>query len=163
MAMNPFNNYGQDYIASLNNSYRDAKVTSRGGTTLPEGSYQAFIHYVSLSPSKLYADELQLAIGMEVIAGDQKGARCTKFYAIVPERIGILKSDLNTLNIDIGDDITLLGEQETIDQILDQIVDITVKHKIHNGKNYQNIYINRSAGKADNFVEADDDDNPFDT
>ena len=165
MSNNPFNSFGPDYLASLNNSYRDAKVRARGGgsATLPEGKYQAYINYVSLMPSKLYADELQLAIGFDILAGDQKGQHVAKYIAIIPERMEQLKNDLSVLNIDIGDDVSKLGEEETINQMIDQIVDITIRHKKKDkGGFFQNVYIDRSLGKSDNFVEQDDDDdNPF--
>ena len=165
MSVNPFSNFDATYIASLNNSYRDAQVRSSGRTQLPEGKYQCMIDYVALKPSQYYADEMQLILGFEVISGDQKGVRVNKYINIIPERMDQLKTDLSILGVDLGDDIVNLGEQETIEAILDQIVDITVKHKAReNGKGFfMNIFLNRSHGKAAaTMQEVEDDDNPFD-
>jgi hypothetical protein len=167
MSANPFSNFDSAYIASLNNSYRDAQVRTNSYSVLPDGKYQTIIDYVALKPSKYYEDELQFIMGFQVLTGDCKGARVSKYTSVVPERIENLKNDLSVLGIDLHDNIVNLGEPETINAILDQIVDITVKQKPKdNGKGfYFNIYINRSHGKAgDNFETVeDDDDNPFDT
>lgn len=165
MAMNPFDNFDAAYIAALNNSYRDAKIRPSGRAMLPEGKYQTIIDSVSLKPSQYYADELQFAIGFEVLTGDQRGVKVSKYISVVPERIETLKNDLIILGVDLADDITNLGKPEVVQSMLDQIVDITVKHRRKdNGQGfYMNIYLNRSHGKSDNnFVESDDDDNPFD-
>lgn len=163
---NPFNQLDPAYQASLNNAYKAAQVLGgSGNASLPEGKYQCIIGSFSLKPNKNYPDELTLMLGFEVITGDQKGAVAYKFYAINPENLDRLKTDMNTLNVDLSDDITVLGEMKTADQILDQIVDITVKHKRKpDGRGfYQNVYLNRSHGKADQFQPVDnDDDNPFD-
>lgn len=159
MAQNPFDTYGLDYIASLNNSYRDAEIKSSGTTVLPEGKYQAMVNYYSLKESKTYADELVMSLGFIITTGPQKGKTVFKTYPIVPERIGTLKTDLSILNIDINDDIRSLGDPQTAGKILDLIVDLTIKHKHVEERIYQNIYLNRCHGKAEeNFVEAPDDD-----
>lgn len=162
-AQNPFSQLGRDYQASLNNAYRDAQNLSTGMRSLPEGKYQCIICAFSLRPSKQYPDELSLSLGFQVISGDQKNVIVYKYYAINPENLDRLKTDMETLKIDLHDDITNLGEADTAEAIIDQIVDITVKHKAKtDGKGFfQNIYINRAYGK-NSFTEIEDDDNPFD-
>ena len=168
MSQNLFDSYGRDYLSELNRAYRDAEVNTRTGL-LPEGKYQAHISYVSLNHSKIYPDEIQLGIVFTVLNGDQKGVRVSKYTPVTLENLSRLKSDLTVLGIDLGDDVSKLGNMEILDAILDQIVDITVKHKKRNdGKGvYQNIYINRSMGKndgsagMDGFTEVDDDESPF--
>lgn len=166
-SQNPFNQFDNAYMASLNNAYREAQSLRRTGTMpmLPEGKYQCIVSAFSLKPSKNYPDELNLMLGFEVISGDQKGITAYKFYAINPESVERLKTDMQILNIDLEDDISVLGEFKTADAILDQIVDITVKHKRkENGTFFQNIYLNRSMGKAsvNGFQPVEDDDElPF--
>lgn len=169
MSQNLFDSYGQDYLSELNKAYQEAEVNTRA-SLLPEGKYQAHISYVSLNHSKIYPDEIQLGMVFTVLNGDQKGLRASKYTPVTIENLGRLKSDLTVLGIDLGDDISQLGNMEILDAILDQIVDITVRHKKRNdGKGvYQNIYINRSMGKngenagINGFTEvADDDELPF--
>lgn len=164
MSQNPFDAFDAAYKASLNNAYRDAKLIDQQGYMLPEGKYQCIISAFSLKPSTKFPDELNLSLGFEIIQGDQKGMTAYKYYQIVPENLDRLKTDMNTLGINLEDDITKLGELQTADKILDQIVDISIKHKRRDdGKGfYQNVYLNRSHGKAgDSFQETDDDENPF--
>lgn len=165
MSINPFDSFDATYIASLNNAYRDAKTRSNGTSMLPEGKFQCIIDYVALKPSRTYADEIQLILGLTVVSGDQKGVHINKYLSIIPERMGFLKQDMYTLGVDLGEDVSILGEQEVMTEILDQIVDITVKHKARdNGKGfYMNIFIDRSHGKNNTMQEIEDDDNPFDT
>jgi hypothetical protein len=161
---NPFRNMDSAYQASLNNAYKAAQVRQGSNSMLPEGKYQCAISIFSLKPNANYPDELSLMLGFEVISGDQKGVTAYKFYSINPENLDTLKTDMTKLGIDLTQDITILGEAQTADAILDQIVDITVKHKKRKDKEgfYQNIYINRSIGKAsDQFQEVDDDELPF--
>ncbi len=167
MSQNPFDSLDAAYRASLKNAYRDAE-TGYKPRSLPEGKFQAVISAFVLKPSSKYPDELNLTLGFEVINGDQKGVTAYKFYSLTPEHIGRLKPDMETLGIDLEEDVTKLGERTTADKILDQIVDITVKHtKKKEGKGfYQNIYINRSVGKlSEGFQEVpegEDDECPFD-
>ena len=165
MSQNPFDAFDASYKASLNNAYRDAEVKSRRFTMLPEGKYQCIISSYEIKPSEMYADELTLKIGFEVISGDQKGIVAYKFYQIIPERMDTLKTDMTMLGIDLTGDISILGTAQTANKIVDLIVDITVRHKKKtDGKGfYQNIFINRCLGKAENneFTEVDDDELPF--
>lgn len=163
MNQNPFKQLDSVYQASLNNAYRAATVRQGANRMLPEGKYQCIISAFSLKPSKAFPDELNLALGFEVLDGDQRGITTYKFYSITPERMEILKEDLMKLKIDLQDNIVNLGEESTANAILDQIVDITVKHKKRqNGDGfYQNLYITRSYGK-EGFTEVDDE-TPFDT
>lgn len=157
--MNPFNQYGPDYISSLNNSYRDAELRKNKSVHLmPEGKYQALISQFALRSSKTYQDELYLSLGFEVIDGPEKGHTAYKNYPIVPEYIGKLKNDLAILGIDLRGDIRTLGEPDTANMIIDLIVDITIKHRQNNDRTFQNVYLDRLVGKAeDQFVEVRDD------
>ena len=165
---NPFRNMDAGYQASLNNAYRAATVRGGNGMAmLPEGKYQCIITAFSLKPNTKYPDELNLSLGFEVLTGDQKGVLVHKFYSIVPERLDTLKTDMVMLGVDLSDDITKLGELETADHLLDQIVNISVRHKKRPDGNgfFQNIFINRCLGKAglpgEGFQEVDDDELPF--
>lgn len=162
---NPFDAFDATYMASLNNAYKAAQVYQGGPTILPEGKYQCIVSAFSLKPSKVYQDELTLSLGFEVIQGELKGRTVYKFYDINPEYLDTLKTDMNTLGIDLTEDIRKLGDMSTANHILDQIVDIQVKHKKkQKGEGvYQNIFLNRSMGKANGgFQEVEDDDElPF--
>lgn len=164
MSQNPFNQLDAAYQASLRNAYKEAEVRRPGMVVLPEGNYQCMITSFSLKENPNYADELSLMLGFEVLTGDQKGVTVYKYYNINPESLDILKTDLTTLNVDIDHDITLLGEMKTADKILDQIVDVRIKHKQKRdgSGHYQNIYITRCLGKnANQFTEVQDDKLPF--
>jgi len=164
MSINPFDQFGPDYISSLNNSYRDAKIKTRSSGIVPEGKYQTIVTYIALKPSRVYQNELQLAMSFEILDGEYRGTSVMKYTPIIPENMERLKTDLYILGIDLEDDVTKLGDQSTIEMILDQIVDITVKHKAREKSDgvYQNIFINRSHGKpSGDFEETEDDDNPF--
>ena len=167
MSQNPFSSFDNAYMASLNNAYRDAE-TGYKPRSLPEGKYQTVISAFALKPSTKFPDELNLALGFEVLSGDQKGVTAYKYYSITPEHISRLKNDMLVLGIDLEDDVSKLGELTTADKILDQIVDITIKHtQKKDGKGfYQNVYVNRSLGKiSEGFQEVpegEDDECPFD-
>ena len=164
MSQNPFNQYGPDYMSSLNNSYRDAEIRQRGSIVdIPDGKYQANISLFTLKPSTKFEDELVLTLGFEIMDGPNKGNTAYKNYAIVPEYIATLKNDLNTLGVDLRGDIKTLGEPNTARGIIDTIVDITIKHKrANNGRNYMNVFINRVVGKSEeNFKEVEDEKLPW--
>lgn len=162
---NIFDNYAMDYTSSCNNSLRDAEDTRN--KELPEGQYQARTCGIWLKPSKKYEDELQLRIGFQVLEGEYKGNYCSRYYAIIPEQMPMLKNDLMTLGIDLQDDIRKLGDEETLKAMDGLIVDINVKHKKAQRSSkvdhFVNVYINRLVGKYEEPMEEaeDDDDNPF--
>lgn len=164
MSQNPFKQLDSAYQASLRNAYKSAGVRQPGRAMLPEGRYQCIVSAFSLKENRNYPDELSLILGFEVLHGDQKGVTVYKFYNINPESLDILKTDLTIMNVDIEEDITLLGEMKTADKIIDQIVDITVKHKRKKDEQgyYQNIFLNRCLGKSSDYLqEVEDDELPF--
>lgn len=148
---NPLEACDMDYLAALDNAYADAEVRTEGSGAglLPEGKYQMFVSNVSLGENK-FNDAMQLAIGLEVLDGDMKGRRATKFLPLTAERMEYLKNDLLVLGIDLSDGIVKLGEQKTMLSMLDKVVDVTIKHKQRdNGKGvFQNIFINRCVGSV---------------
>lgn len=161
---NIFDQYGMDYTASCNNALRAATIRPDRNVTLPEGKYQCRVFKPVLSPSKKYADELQMRLGFMVIDGGFKGVMANKYYAIIPDQMEILKNDLHVLGVDIGDEIRLLGEDSTLEKIDGLIVDITVKHRQRKESegHFVNIYINRLITQDESEeAEEDDDDNPF--
>lgn len=163
MNQNPFDSYDEAYKASLNNAYRNAEVKRYNNYMIPEGKYQCVIISFALKPSKQFIDELNLNLGFEILEGPCKGANLYKFYPITPEQIERLKTDMKTLDIDLGDDVTKLGDYTIAQQILDKVVDVTVKHhkKTKGDGFYQNVYINRCVGKMDMTPVENDDDCPF--
>lgn len=164
MSNNPFYKHGQGYLAGINNAYKSAEATQRN-TLIPEGKYQCYTSYMSLDESKLVAGELNLSLRLTVIEGDKSGLSVTKFYPITEERISMLKEDMMTLGVDLSNGVEMLGEADFVErEVLDKVVDITVKHKKRTkGEGvYVNVYINRCHGKvAGTFDEVDDDDDPF--
>lgn len=161
---NPFDNYGQDYLSSLNNAYRASDAAPRT-SLLPEGKYQGYVSSVGLTPNKYYNDELQFNLKLTVLDGPKASFSVTKYYTLTPERIDILKGDMLTLGVNLDNGVEQLGEQEVLEGLLDTVVDFTIKHKKRAKGDgvYQNIFINRSAGKTDGFIPApeDDEDDPF--
>lgn len=151
---NPLEACGMDYLASLDNAYADAEVRTEGtGGLLPEGKHQMFVSNVSLGENK-FLNCMQLSIGLEVLDGELRGRRVTKFLPLTVERMEYLKNDLLTLGVDLSDGIVKLGEQETMMSMLDKVVDVTIKHKQkENGKGvFQNIFINRCVGDVSNVA-----------
>ena len=161
---NPFDSYGQDYLSSLNNAWKASDASPRGGL-LPEGKYQGYISSVGFDRNKYFADELQFHLKLTILDGPKAGFSAIKYYALTPERIDIFKGDMLTLGVNLDDGVEQLGEQEVAEGLLDTVVDFTIKHKKRTkGEGvYQNIYINRAAGKVSGFVPMpeDDDDDPF--
>ena len=164
---NIFDNYGMDYTSACNNSLREAEVGASKYVDLPEGSYQCRTFGIYLKPSKKYQDELQFRIGFEVLEGPYKGSRTSKFYAVIPEQMGIIKYDLSTLGVELDDDIRNLGDEAILESLDGLIVDLTIRHKKAKPgsriDHFTNLFINRLVGKdTAPFEEAEDDDeNPF--
>ena len=148
---NPLEACGSDYLASLDNAYADAEIRTGGGGLLPEGKYQMFVSNVSLGENS-YLGAMQLAIGLEVLEGDLRGFKATKFLPLTVERMEYLKNDLAVLGVDLSDGIVKLGEKEVLESLVDKVVDVTIKHKRkENGKGtFQNIFINRLVGSVEN-------------
>ena len=164
MAQNPFYKHGQGYLAGINNAYKSAEVSQRN-TLIPEGKYQCYTSSMSLDESKYVAGELNLTLHLTVLEGDMAGRIMAKYYPINEERMDMLKGDMMTLGVNLDDGVEKLGEADFVErEILDKIVDVTVKHKKRTKSEgvYMNIYLNRCAGKVPGTFEAvDDDDNPF--
>ena len=151
---NPLEDCGMDYLASLDNAYADAEIREGGGGgLLPEGKYQMFVCNVSLGENK-FIGVMQLAIGLEVLDGDMKGRKVTKYLPLSVERIEYLKNDLYTLGVDLSGGIVKLGEEATLQSIIDKVVDVTIKHKKKDNGNgtFMNIYINRCLGDVSNVA-----------
>lgn len=166
MSQNPFDKCGLDYLASLNNAYKASDAQGKGPGLLPEGKYQGYVSSLAFVPNKFYQDELQFNLKLTIIEGEKSGFSITKYYQLTPERIDMLKGDMLTFGVDLNKGVELLGSDEIVNHLLDQIVDFSIKHKAKSdGKGvYQNIYIDRCLGKQpDQFMPADedDDDNPF--
>lgn len=163
---NIFDNYGMDYTSACNNSLRDAEIGKPKYGDLPEGSYQCRTFGIYLKPSKKYEDELQFRIGLEVLEGPCKGVQASKFYAVIPEQMSMIKNDLATLGVDLGDDIRNLGDEAVLESLDGLIVDVVVRHKKTKPgskiDHFTNLYINRLVGKdSAPFTETEDDENPF--
>lgn len=160
---NIFDSYGMDYTASLNNALRDAKIVDNT-EPIPDGKYQCRIVQVSIKPSKKYEDELQMDIALQIIEGIFENRFLHRYYAIIPEQMDRIKTDMHTLGIDLKDDIRNLGDEDLLNSLYGRIVDVQVKWKTSatNGKSYQNVYINRLVSMG-SFEETDEDEPlPFD-
>lgn len=151
---NPLEAMDMDYLASLDNAYAEAEVREGGsGGLLPEGKHQMYVCGVSLGENK-FIGAMQLAINLEVLDGEHRGRRATKYLPLTTERMEYLKNDLAVLGVDLSAGIVKLGEQETLQSMIDKVVDVTVKHKRkENGKGvFQNIFINRCVGDVSNVA-----------
>jgi len=163
--MNPLKESGNDYLASLNNSYEETRVSQRGTFgNAPDGHYQAIISSCAMDLNeRLNCYDLKLEFS--IANGPYKGYKSFKNDHLIPGKLGALKNDLSALRIDIGGDITNVGEESVLLEILDSIVDISLRTRTYTGtdgkqREWQNTYINRKVGKAkpnQNFIEEDND------
>ena len=163
MANSYFDSFGEDYVASMNNSIREAEVKPTNGYVMPpDGKYQMRVQSIQVKESNSDAGYPNFIVQLVVIEGDHRGMSVYKRYSLEPDsaRINILKSDLFLLGIDFKS-IYDLENEKIMSSILDKIVDVQIKSKFSQatGKTYANVYLNRVVGHANTSPSNDFD--PF--
>lgn len=154
---NPFEFYDAEYVAELESAFANAQDMGGRYVTLPDGKYQGFVSSVSLDVNQNYEGcPLEWRIELTVLDGEYKNKCVTKRHTINAERMSYIKHDLKLLGVEIHNSISELGEEATLQSMLDVIVEFQVKNrKSANGKAYMNIYLNRNAGLMNPFVGGD--------
>lgn len=142
-----FDSFDQAELDAMNQVYQEAEVIESGYVILPEGNYQAYIDRFFLQESKHTAGEVVLIIALKVVGGRYEGATISKYHSIRLDRMDRIKTDLITIGFPF-DGIESLEDPERARQVLDVLLDITVKRKAKKtGEgNYTNVYINRNLG-----------------
>jgi hypothetical protein len=107
---------------------------------VPAGRYQAKIDKVYMDVAKNTGAD-QLCWELVIIAGKFKGKRLYKKNTLLTrENIRWLKDDLEKIELQISPISTL---DEHLDEFLDIVVEIYVKNKAYQGKDYATPYINK--------------------
>ena len=164
MANSYFDSFGEEYVASMNNSIRDAEVKATNGYVMPpDGKYQMRIQSIQVKESNSEAGYPNFIVQLVVLDGDHRGKSVYKRYSLEPNpmRLEMLKSDLFLLGVDLRS-IYDLENEELMSGILDMGVDVVMKTNVSktNGKSYTNIYFNRCFGKV-TASDQNSDFNPF--
>ena len=119
---------------------------------LPDGVYQASIDSVSIGRSK-GSGRLQLEWSLVVIEGDYRGRWIFRYSGLgSEENLRFLKKDLTKCGVSL-DRISDL--QHRLRDLLDVVVEVELKTKASNGKQYQNSYIVRRLGVYEDPVLTD--------
>ncbi len=163
--MSYFDNFGQDYISAMNNTIAATPVRGTSFVSLPEGKYQMFVDAIEIRDSLYAGGAPVFQVKLTVVDGEFRGKSVFKRYPLEPDErhIGILKTDLSVLGMDLTEIIDLTN-QKKMEQLLDVIVDVTVKNKVSktNGKSYPNYYLNKAVGRmGDQWREMDVEDTPW--
>lgn len=151
---NPFEFYDAEYVAELESAFANAEAVSGKYVTLPDGKYQGFVSSVSLDVNESFEGcPLEWRIELTVLEGEYKGKTVTKRRTIDADHMGYVKSDLKLLGVEIRNSIAEMGEEATLQSMLDVMVEFQVKNrKSSNGKTYMNIYLNKNLGAMNPFV-----------
>jgi hypothetical protein len=124
---------------------------------LPDGKYQVSIQEVRFENAK-NSGRLQLAWVFEVLnSGPNMGRKLFHYRGLDKEEsVGWMKKEIYTCGLRV-EKVSELPEM--LDQLLDRVVEITLKTKKKDGQEYQNCFINKLLDEP-NF-DARDEDVPF--
>ena len=162
-----FDNFGKDYVDSMNNAIGTAEVKPTNGyVTPPDGKYQMRVQSLEVKESNYNDGYPNFILQLTIIEGEHRGKSVYKRYPLDPSQsMNILKSDLFLLGVDFRS-IYDLENREKMSSLLEHVVEVTIKSKVSsaNGKTYANFYLNRDLGKhnpqansGSGFTESDDD------
>ncbi|MFQ5647331.1 MAG: DUF669 domain-containing protein [bacterium] len=116
---------------------------------IPNGKYQAVIDKAYMDEAKSSGADL-LQLELVIIAGKFKKRRLFKKSTLLTrENLRWLKDDLKKIEVAITP-ISKLDEQ--LDKFIDVVVEVYVKNKEYQGKDYPNVYFNK---KLDIAIPAD--------
>lgn len=141
----------KSYLSKFQEAYKKADVSDDNFDELPDGTYIVRVERVELKESKTGRPMLEWEFVVD--EGDFAGRHEWKYNMLDEmDRIQWLKKDLFRAGLDL-EDITKL--EESLPQLLDQKLKITIKTKrVNNGNQYRNVYINKQ-------IEADPQSDPF--
>jgi len=137
-------------LAAFDNEYADSKPPGNDFDPVPDGTYQAKIHKVSLDHVKGY---ILLKWQLKITNGTYEGRTMFKTNFINEGNMGYLKADLGRCGVNLG---LLHDLPDHLSDLLDVVVEVqqkTTEKKDKNGKPYVNVYINRMV--ADNREDSD--------
>ena len=133
----------QDRLAAMDDAWKAADTEDKGESkeweNPPDGEYQARVHSFDFHDGK---SGLALRTQFELLGPNNAGWKVSTFHPL--EDTGRLK--WTKLHLDqLGVNATSLSELEAaLPEALDQVCDVVLKTKTaNNGKNYQNIYVNK--------------------
>ncbi len=131
----------RDRLNSAQEDWNNAEPHTGGGGLPPDGVYQAKIARFDLVESE-FNGHLQLQTEMEIDTGDHAGRAASTWHDLEdPERFQYLKGHLQVLGLDT--DAALGDIEETVAPALDAIVEIRIKTKRGDQRDYTNVYVNK--------------------
>lgn len=149
----------QDRLNGLQESWEGAEPRE-GFSPIPDGDYSLRIDTATIEEAK-ESKRLQVKWAMTVVSPAEFGNRKLWKYDGLDtvENLEWLKGSLATLEVELPDDISELGE--ALESLAGSGVDVTVKTK----DEYQNVYFNGpiDLDEADEDEDDDDDDDDDDT
>ena len=131
-------------LATLDNEYSDSKPPGNDFDPVPDGTYQARVHKVSLDRIKEY---ILLKWQLKIINGTCAGRVMFKTNFINEGQLGYLKADLSRCGVNLE---LLHDLPDRLKDLLDVVVEVQQKTSTKtdkNGEPYVNTYINRMVGE----------------
>ena len=141
-------------------AWSEAEVNDGGSfENLPDGKYQVSIEEVRFENAKA-SGRLQLAWVFNVLSGKSKGRKVFHYRGLDSEEsVGWMKNDIHRCGLKV-ESITDLPDM--LPQLLDRVIEITLKTKKNDKGEFQNCFINKLLSSAViDGQEVDDQDCPF--
>lgn len=148
-----FDDYDSETLRALEGEYADAPAPNTR-VTLDVGKYEAVVKDVRIvenrnpqrdaTPDTIYDHAIVFDL-MVLTKGPFEGGMVSKFDPVSKKGMRGLKSDLIGLSRDLIN-LKTLGEEIERQDMVGDIVQISVTSKTYNGKEYRNIWINRKTG-----------------
>ena len=146
-----------EQLAEFDEAWKNADIESKEFETLPDGKYQAIIDECRFEQSK-GSGRWQLAWVLKVVApGQHKNRKIFAYHGLNNDvGIAIMKRSVYACGVTVESLRDLPGQ---IPYLIDRVVEVTLKSNKKEGKDYQNMYINKllSMGEAGSNVAADED------
>lgn len=149
-------------LSYFQNDWNDAPVKTSSSVP-PDGTYDVFIENVSYSETDKdgFESDPQFVYNLRIRGGEYDQTTFKKFTTIrTAKNLSFLKGELTKLGLTVPENI-----EDIPDVFLNargSLIEITIKTRKYNDKDYQDIYINKLIGKeAEAFGGDGNDEIPF--
>ena len=127
-------------LTQYEEAFQKAEVKEKGEfTPLPNGIYQARVERAAIEPTNS-GDKLKMTYEMVITSGKYMDRHVWKNTVIGENTLGIIKTDASRLGVPTN---SLHQLQDSLDQMLDKVVEIRIKNSVYKGEPIQNVYINK--------------------
>lgn len=133
-----------DELAQFEDAWNKAEVKDKGEfADLPDGKYQVVVDQVRFENAK-QSGRLQLAWVLEVTAPDAFKNRLIFHYRGLDRADSVewMKQEIHTCGVDVSA-IRITELPDILPELLDRVVEVTLKTKRTDKGEFQNCYINR--------------------